>query len=106
MFAWNVFRYGPPCTAPCGAFASPPTIEPWPDEQFPMETVLAGGSQTFFKQVIPDLSGHQVFIVGSPEFVEPASPRSAARAPPRITRTRSTGGFPGPCSIPAKPAEV
>ncbi len=56
MFAWNVFRYGPPCTAPCGAFASPPTIAPWHDEQFPMETVLAGGGQTFFKQVIPDLS--------------------------------------------------
>jgi hypothetical protein len=56
MFAWNVFRYGPPCTAPCGAFTSPATIEPWPDEQFPMETVLPGGSQTFFKQVIPDLS--------------------------------------------------
>jgi len=48
MFAWNVFRYGPPCTAPCGAFTSPPTIKPWPDEQFPMETVLPGGSQTFF----------------------------------------------------------
>jgi pimeloyl-ACP methyl ester carboxylesterase len=56
MFAWNVFRYGPPCTAPCGAFTSPPSIQPWPDEQFPMQTVLAGGSQTFFKQVIPDLS--------------------------------------------------
>jgi len=26
MFAWNVFRYGPPCTAPCGAFTSPPTM--------------------------------------------------------------------------------
>jgi hypothetical protein len=56
MFAWNVFRYGPPCTAPCGAFTSPPTLAPWPDEQFPMEAVLPGGSQTFFKQVIPDLS--------------------------------------------------
>jgi hypothetical protein len=56
MFAWNVFRYGPPCTAPCGAFTSPPTIAPYSDEQFPMETVLGGGSQTFFKQVIPNLS--------------------------------------------------
>jgi pimeloyl-ACP methyl ester carboxylesterase len=56
MFAWNVFRYGPPCTEPCGAFTSPPTIAPWADEQFPMQTVLPGGSQTFFKQVIPDLS--------------------------------------------------
>lgn len=56
MFAWNVFRFGPPCTAPCGAFTSPATIAPWPDEQFPMQTVLPGGSQTFFKQVIPDLS--------------------------------------------------
>lgn len=56
MFAWNVFRYGKPCTAPCGAFTSPPTIAPYPDQQFPMETVLPGGSQTFFKQVIPDMS--------------------------------------------------
>jgi hypothetical protein len=56
MFAWNVFRYGPPCTAPCGAFTSPPTIAPYADQRFPMQTVLAGGSQTFFKQVIPDLS--------------------------------------------------
>jgi hypothetical protein len=70
MFAWNVFRYGPPCGIPCGAFTSPPSIAPWSDEQFPMETVGlysspgqaggiwggAGGSGTFFKQVIPDMS--------------------------------------------------
>ena len=28
MFAWNVFRYGPPCTIPCGAFTTPPSILP------------------------------------------------------------------------------
>lgn len=70
MFAWNVFRYGPPCAIPCGAFTNPPSINPWPDEQFPMETIGlystpgrpggvwggGGGSGTFFKQVIPDLS--------------------------------------------------
>ena len=70
MFAWNVFRYGPPCAIPCGAFTNPPSIKPWADEQFPLETIGkystpgrrggvwggGGGSGTFFKQVIPDLS--------------------------------------------------
>ena len=56
QFAWNVFRYGPPCTTPCGAFTSPPTIQPYADQRFPMHTVLAGGTQTFFKQVIPDMT--------------------------------------------------
>jgi pimeloyl-ACP methyl ester carboxylesterase len=86
MFAWNVFRYGPPCIQPvCGAFGTAltptgytgsPTIAPWGSngnpgaELFPMETVGlystpgrsggkwrgAGGSGTFFKQVIPDMS--------------------------------------------------
>lgn len=80
MFAWNVFRYGPPCGVPCGAFGTSPTIGPWSNysrqgngtpasaggaEQFPMETVGlvqhgkwkgSGGSGTFFKQVIPDMS--------------------------------------------------
>jgi hypothetical protein len=62
MFAWNVFRYGPPCgsvggVSPniCSAFTSPPTLSPWNyyprqvtadghgsyggAEQFPMQTV-------------------------------------------------------------------
>jgi pimeloyl-ACP methyl ester carboxylesterase len=56
MFAWNVFRYGPPCTAPCGAFTSPPTIFPYADQRFPMQTALNGGSLTFYKQVIPDMT--------------------------------------------------
>lgn len=56
QFAWNVFRYGPPCVTPCGAFTTPATIAPYADQRFPMQTILNGGSQTFFKQVIPDLS--------------------------------------------------
>src|SRR6266853_2070369 len=52
MFAWNVFRYGPPCTAPCGAFTSPPTIAPWPDEQFPM-LIIEGDHYTTGNPPVP-----------------------------------------------------
>lgn len=46
-FAWDVFRFGD--------FA---TLKPWPDEQFPMETVGVGrkSNLTFYKQVIPDMT--------------------------------------------------
>lgn len=46
-FAWDVFRFGD--------FA---TKTPWPDEQFPMETVGIGpgSTLTFYKQVIPDMT--------------------------------------------------
>src|SRR4051812_14606930 len=80
MFAWNVFRYGPPCTAPCGAFASPPTIAPWPDEQFPMSTVLPGTSQTFFKQVIPDLSASLGTFGNKAADIRPTPQRMAVLA--------------------------
>lgn len=44
-FAWDVFRFGD--------FA---TKAAWPDEKFPMQTVAPGGSLTFYKQVIPDMT--------------------------------------------------
>ncbi|HEY4038975.1 MAG TPA: hypothetical protein VGM15_09150, partial [Burkholderiaceae bacterium] len=46
-FAWNVFRWG--------NFS---TLTPYPDEQFPMNTVGVGpgSTLTFYNQVIPDLN--------------------------------------------------
>ncbi|HLH11063.1 MAG TPA: hypothetical protein VKV77_04170 [Methylovirgula sp.] len=46
-FAWNVFRWG-----------NYATLTPYPDEQFPMNTVGVGpgSTLTFYNQVIPDLN--------------------------------------------------
>ncbi len=47
QFAWGVFRWGDYAT-----------LTPYPDEQFPMETVGVGtdSTLTFYKQVIPDMT--------------------------------------------------
>jgi hypothetical protein len=105
MFAWNVFRYGPLCGVPCGAFGTSPSISPWSNyprvttadghgsiggaQQFPMETVGlvqngvwkgSGGSGTFFKQVIPDLSASLGTFGPNASDIRPTPQRMAVLA--------------------------
>ena len=39
-----------------------PTILPYADQRFPMHTALAGGSLTFYKQVIPDMTQDREYL--------------------------------------------